>query len=201
MEVPSVTGNVVPEYIYSFEQYRKEIIERYSLDLTNAGVKNYLLQKDWVNSRGIIFRFDRKAVEIRVMDEQECVKSDVALSCFIRAALRGLMQKNTESLPHEILVKDFKSTVKRGLDAKVLHPHASTARKVCHRLFGIAWENATKEEKKYLPIIQRRIEAGSLSEIIRKRIHVKMQKTDFREAVISIYSMLIKSLKDNQPYF
>ena len=200
-EVPSITGNVIPEYASSFKQYQKEIIEKYSSDLADAGVEELLLYKDWVNSRGVIFRFDRKAVEIRVMDEQECVKSDVALSCFVRAVLRGLMRGAVKFLPHEILVKDFNSVVVDGLKAKVLHPHGSTARKVCQYFFKIALENATEEEKKYLPIIQKRIERGSLSEIIRERILRKAQKTDFREAIIGIYSRLIKNLSDNQPYF
>ncbi|HVP92200.1 MAG TPA: glutamate-cysteine ligase family protein [Acidobacteriota bacterium] len=200
-EVPSITGDVIPEYVSSFGQYRRDIIERYSADLANAGVTRLLLHKEWVNSRGVIFRFDRKALEIRVMDEQECVKSDVALSCFIRALLRGLMQEKIELLPHEILVKNLNSIVRSGLATKVSHPYGSTARQVCQRFFDIAGANATKEEKRYLPIIQRRIEYGSLSEIIKKRIRVKMQKTDLREAITSVYSMLIKSLKDNQPYF
>ena len=200
-EVPSITGDVIPEYVSSFKQYEKEIIERYSLDLAHAGVGECLLYEDWVNSRGAILRFDRKAIEIRVMDEQECVKSDVALSCFIRAVLRGLMRETVEFLPHEILVKDFNSVVVDGLNAKVLHPHGSTARQVCQYFFKIAWENATEEEKKYLPIIQKRIECGSLSEIIRERILRKAQKTDFREAIINIYLRLIKNLTDNQPYF
>jgi len=200
-EVPSITGDVIPEYASSFKQYKKEIIERYSLDLADAGVEECLLYKDWVNSRGVIFRFDRKTVEIRVMDEQECVKSDVALSCFIRAVLRGLMRETVEFLPYEILVKDFNAVVVSGLNAKFLHPHGSTARQVCQYFFKIAWKNATEEEKKYLPIIRKRIECGSLSEIIRERIVRKAQKTDFREAIINIYSRLIKNLTDNQPYF
>jgi len=200
-EVSSVTGDVIPEYVSSFEQYEKEIIGRYSLDLAHAGVDECLLFKDWVNSRGVIFRCDRKAIEIRVMDEQECVKSDVALSCFIRALLRGLMENKTEFLPHEILVKDFNSVVRMGLDAKVAHPNGQTARQVCQQFLKVAWKNATEEEKKYLSIIRKRIERGNLSEIIRERVLRKAQKTDFKEAVINVYSMLIKSLIDNQPYF
>jgi gamma-glutamyl:cysteine ligase YbdK (ATP-grasp superfamily) len=200
-EVSSITGDVIPEYISSFKQYEKEIIERYSLDLAHAGVDECLLYKDWVNSRGVIFRFDRKAIEIRVMDEQECVKSDVALSCFIRALLGGFMERKAEFLPHEILVKDFNSVIRMGLDAEVAHPNGQTARQVCQQFLKIAWENATKEEKKYLSIIQKRIERGNLSEIIRERVQRKAQKTDFKEAVINVYSMLIKSLIDNQPYF
>jgi len=200
-EVPSVIGDVIPEYVFSFEQYRKEIIEKYSLDLANAGIHECLLYKDWVNSRGAILRFDRKAVEIRVMDEQECVKSDVALSCFVRAMLRGLMREKAELLPHEILVKDFDSVVMIGLNAKVLHPHGQTARHVCEHLFKIAWENASEEEKKYLPIVEKRIGCGSLSEIIKERVLRRAQKTDFREAVINVYLRLIKSLVDNEPFF
>jgi gamma-glutamyl:cysteine ligase YbdK (ATP-grasp superfamily) len=200
-EVPSITGDVIPEYVSSFKEYGKEIIGRYSLDLAKAHADECLFYKDWVNSRGVIFRFDRKAIEIRVMDEQECVKSDVALSCFIRALLRGFMEGEAEFLPHEILVKDFNSVIRMGLDAKVAHPNGQTARQVCQQFLKIAWKDATEEEKKYLPIIQKRLEHGNLSEIIRKKVQEKAQKTDFKEAVINVYSTLIKSLIGNQPYF
>ena len=90
-EVQSIVGDVVPEYVASFNRYMEDIVGKYSRDLAQAGVGKPLLFKEWVNSRGVIFRFDRRAIEVRVLDEQECIKSDVALSCFIRAALRGLI--------------------------------------------------------------------------------------------------------------
>jgi gamma-glutamyl:cysteine ligase YbdK (ATP-grasp superfamily) len=200
-EVPSVTGKVVPEYIQSFRQYRKDVIGKYSSDLARAGAPNCILNKEWVNSRGVILRFERKAVEIRVMDEQECVKSDVALSCFIRASLRGLMTENAPLAPMEVLVEDLKSVIKYGLKAKVLHPNGSTARHVCRHFLRIAWENATAEEKEYLPLIEKRIEHGSLSDVIRERVHVRMQKTDMDEAIIDVYSKLLNSLEANEPFF
>jgi gamma-glutamyl:cysteine ligase YbdK (ATP-grasp superfamily) len=200
-EVPSIVGDVIPEYTQSFQHYKKEIIGKYSMDLERVGVENPLLYKDWVNSRGVIFRFDRKALEIRVMDEQECVKSDVALSCFIRATLRWMINEPISLLPHETLVKDFNLTMKEGLSAKILNPHGSTARQFCLHIFKNALNYATEEEKKYLPIILKRIERGSLSEIIRERVAEKAKKTDFNEAVISVYSKLIKSLANNEPYF
>ncbi|MEM3442988.1 MAG: glutamate-cysteine ligase family protein, partial [Candidatus Bathyarchaeia archaeon] len=200
-EVNSVTGDVIPEYVSSFAQYRKEIIEKYSMELAQKGVGRCLLNKDWVNSRGAIFRFDRKAIEIRIMDEQECIKSDVALRCFLRALLRGLMKSEPNLLHHEILVKDFNSVIAEGLNAKVSHPKGKTAKQVCEHFFKIALENASKEEKRYLPLIQKRIERGNLSEIIRERVQRKAQKTDLKEAIISIYSSLVKSLMKNQPYF
>ena len=200
-EIPSIVGNVVPEYVFSLGQYKKGIIEKYSLDLAKAGAYKCLLHKEWVNSRGIVLRFDRKAIEIRIMDEQECIKSDVALSCFLRALLRGLMKEETELSPQEILVKDFKSVIRMGLNAEVLHTKGPVARQVCQHFFQVASEHASKEEKKYLPIIQRRLECGNLSEIIRERVQRRAQKTDFTEAIIDIYSKLLKALRNNEPYF
>jgi gamma-glutamyl:cysteine ligase YbdK (ATP-grasp superfamily) len=200
-EVPSVTGDVIPEYVSSFSQYRREIICKYSEDLAAAGANRLILNKEWVNSRGVIFRFDRKAIEIRVMDEQECIKSDVALSTFIRALLRGLMKQDSEFLPHRVLVQDLNAIIRRGLGACVHHPHGDTAKRVCEYYHNIALGSATDDEKKYLPIIRKRIECGNLSEIVRERVLKKSHRTDLKEAIIDIYSDLAESLAENQPYF
>jgi hypothetical protein len=160
-----------------------------------------LLSREWVNSRGVIFRFDRSALEIRVMDEQECVKSDVALSCFIRATLRGLIALKEELLSHGLLVKDFNAVVKEGLNAQVSNPNGKTALRVCQRYLDLACEYADEDEKKYLWIIKKRLENGSLSELIRDRVLRRAEKTDFHQAVINVYSTLIKCLSDNEPYF
>lgn len=200
-EVPSVAGDVIPEYVNSFKQYENKVIGKYSSDLKAVGADRFLIGAEWVNSRGVIFRFDRRAVEVRVMDEQECVKSDVALSCFIRAALRGLMKDKPQLLPHRLLVKDFNSIIRYGLNARIQHPHGQTAREVCSYFLKKAWNYASDEESKYLSIMQKRIASGSLSEIVRERVRRKAQKTDFKEATINVYTELIKSLIDNEPYF
>jgi gamma-glutamyl:cysteine ligase YbdK (ATP-grasp superfamily) len=200
-EIPSVTGDVVPEPMSSFCQYKKEIIAKYSADLAAAGADQLIIGEEWVNSRGVIFRFDRRALEVRVMDEQECIKSDVAMSCFIRALLRGSMNEEKSLLPHEVLVNDFNSVVANGLNAKTQHPYGKTARQVCQNLLQVARESATREEKNYLTIVQKRIEHGNLSDKIRESVHRRAQKTDAQQAIINVYSRLTKNLIDNQPYF
>jgi len=200
-EIPSITADVIPEHAESFVTYDREVVGKYSKDLAAAGASKLLLNKEWINSRGVIFRFDRRALEIRVMDEQECVKSDVALSCFIRALLRGLTKEETPLLQQEILVRDFNSVVKNGLNAKVENPRGKTARDVCRSLLRVALDHSTEEERSFLPIVQKRIENGNLSEILREQIGTKSQKTDFHEAVISVYLKLTESLIDNQPHF
>ncbi|MCJ7469035.1 glutamate-cysteine ligase family protein, partial [Candidatus Bathyarchaeota archaeon] len=202
LEIPSVTGDVVPDYVSSFSQYREKVIGRYSMELAAAGADKILLNKEWVNSRGVIFRFDRRALEIRVMDEQECVKSDVALSCFTRALLRGLMkEENTDLLPHDLLVNDFNMIVAGGLKATIQHPQGRTAKQVCQHYLRIASKNATGEEKKYLPIMEKRIERGNLSEIISEDVRRRSQKTELHEAIVDVYQRLMKSLINNQPHF
>lgn len=201
LEVPSVTGDVIPEYASSFKEYRNAIIGQYSRDLAKLGAGRAILFKEWINSRGVIFRFDRSALEVRVMDEQECVKSDVALSCFIRATLRGLLAEKTELPPHQLLVRDFTAIIANGLNAQVSNPRGKTARQVCQHFFNLASENATEEEKPYLWLVKKRIEEGSLSELIRSRVLQRAQKTSLKEAILDVYLTLIKCLADNRPYF
>jgi gamma-glutamyl:cysteine ligase YbdK (ATP-grasp superfamily) len=199
-EIPSISGDIIPEYVFSLGQYKRDVIERYSQDLANAGADKTLLHREWVNSRGVIFRFDRCALEVRVIDEQECIKSDVALSCFVRAALRGLNASNVELLSHDVLVKDFNNIIRCGLNAEVLNPRGKTARQVCQIYLRIAMEHATEDEKKYLWLVKKRIEEGSLSELIHERVLRRAQKTSLDQSIMDVYSTLIKCLMDNQPY-
>ena len=123
------------------------------------------------------------------------------MSCFIRAVLRGFMEQQPELVAHDVLVSDFNSIVSDGLDAMVLHPKGKTARDVCLYYFDLASGNATEDEKEYLWLVKKRIEGGSLSELIREKVVHKAKKTDIIEAIRSVYSTLIKCLVDNQPFF
>jgi gamma-glutamyl:cysteine ligase YbdK (ATP-grasp superfamily) len=199
-EIPSISGAVIPEYVFSIDKYKRDVIEQYSKDLANAGADKTLLHREWVNSRGVIFRFDRCALEVRVMDEQECVKSDVALACFVRATLRGLIASKVELLSHDVLVKDFNNVIKEGLKTRVSSPYGKTAREVCQYYLKIALEYATEDEKKYLWLVKKRIVEGNLSELIRERVLRRAQKTSYHQSIIDVYSTLIKCLIDNQPY-
>ena len=124
-----------------------------------------------------VLKFVRNAIEVRAMDEQECVKSDVALSCFNRSTIRGLMALNNEPLPHELLVDDYNAIIKNGLEAESLHPAGKAARQVTLYFLKIVSKFADEKEKKYLWIIQKRINEGSLSKVVRIRILARSQKT------------------------
>jgi len=203
-QIPSITGDIIPEPIQSLEDYQNLTIKKYSADLLAANAPNYLINKEWINSRGAIIRFDRKAIEIRVMDEQECIKSDVALSCFIRSLLRGLMQSDKErsrfNVPHPILVENLNKVIAKGLNAKINHPEYSTAREICQHLYELAYEHASEDERRYLWIVKKRIDEGSLSEIVSRHVKRRLQRTTLSEAILDIYSALAESLVKNELY-
>ncbi len=199
-EIPSITGDVVPEYIASFDEYQRRIISAYTSELKRADAPALLLGKEWINSRGAIFRFDRKAIEIRVMDEQECIKMDVALSCFIRAVLRGWMGSEFNHQPRDVLINNYQAIVKDGLEAAVDHPAGKNAREVCLSLLDTANDNATTEEKKYLTLIEDRIARGNLSNLILRDVVIFASERNFHDSVAEVYRRLIKCLQSNTPY-
>lgn len=199
-EVPSVAGDVIPDYIETLKGYKRDVIGRYSADLAAAGADETLLNREWVNSRGIIIRFDRCALEVRVMDEQECIKMDVALACFIRAAVRGMIASEAPLESHELLVSDFNDVIKDGLKAEVKSPHGRTAKDVCMHYLKIAEANADADERKYLPLVRRRIVDGNLSDRIYQEVQNRATKTLLREAIVDVYSTLINCLRVNEPF-
>jgi gamma-glutamyl:cysteine ligase YbdK (ATP-grasp superfamily) len=201
IEVPSITGKLIPEYVDSLDEYRRVTVQKYSQDLAELNASRCLLNKEWLNSRGAVIRNDRKAVEIRILDEQESVKSDVALSCFIRATLRGILSDSEyQYLSNDVLVNNCNQVMERGLRAHVEHPKGDTAEQVCRYFLKIALDNATDEERQYLPLIADRMECGSLSDMILRKIADRSQRTDLEQAILDVYSSLADCLEKNYVY-
>lgn len=88
--VPSISGSVVPEPVYTRAAYQ-DLLEGLYEDLAPLDPEG-LLRHEWVNARGCIARFDRMAIEIRVLDVQETPLADVAIHAAIAATLRALCE-------------------------------------------------------------------------------------------------------------
>lgn len=89
-KVPSVSGRTIPEPVYTRADYQRVILERIYADLS-AHDPDGLLQDEWANARGAIARFSRGAIEIRVMDVQECPAADVAICAAVTGVLQALV--------------------------------------------------------------------------------------------------------------
>jgi gamma-glutamyl:cysteine ligase YbdK (ATP-grasp superfamily) len=85
--IPSMTGLVIPEPVASEAEYRSRILAPMYEAIAPHDPQG-VLQDEWLNARGAIARFDRSAIEIRVIDTQECPRADVAIAAATVAVLR-----------------------------------------------------------------------------------------------------------------
>jgi glutamate---cysteine ligase / carboxylate-amine ligase len=90
--IPSVAGQVVPEPVYSKAAYEREILQKIYDDMATLDPEG-ILRNEWVNARGAIARFDRSAIEIRVLDTQECPTADLAIAEAVIAVVRALVDE------------------------------------------------------------------------------------------------------------
>ncbi len=88
--IPSITGQVIPEPAFTIDAYRRAILERLYRDIAPHDPEG-ILQEEWLNSRGAIARFDRNAIEIRLLDVQESPLADLAIITLLVEVLRELV--------------------------------------------------------------------------------------------------------------
>src|SRR5262245_14813016 len=86
--VPSLAGAVVPEPIFTRTDYEELLASLYA-DLGPLDGDGTLCH-EWVNARGCIARFDRMALDIRVLDVQECPRADLAIAWAVSRTLAAL---------------------------------------------------------------------------------------------------------------
>lgn len=212
--IPEIAGRIVPEYMTSFAQYRRDIFERIyaALDRIEGGAK---IRHEFVNSRGAILRFDRNAIEVRVVDLQECVKMDVAVATFVRRAAMALVQALQEGriqLPdHAVLVEDYDACVTHGRAARVFAPHlvladraaggTAPAAAALQCLLDLAGRDASAGEAAYLRLVESRVRTGNLSERIRAEVESRATTDAGRlDAMRGVYGDLAQCLLANTPW-
>lgn len=88
----SVTGHVVPERVFTREAYESELLQGIYGDLAPLDPDGTLAH-EWVNARGCISRFDRMALEIRVLDIQECPSADIAVANAVISVVKALTEQ------------------------------------------------------------------------------------------------------------
>jgi len=90
--IPSITGRVIPEPVFTRRAYRERILSPVYRDLAPHDPDG-ILRHEWVNSRGAIARFDRGTIEIRLPDMQECPAADLAVVALMVSAVRALVDE------------------------------------------------------------------------------------------------------------
>ncbi len=122
--ISSITGEIIPEPIFTPNAYTKEIFARMYRDIAPYDPDN-TLRDEWLNARGAIARFDRNAIEIRIIDIQECSKSDLAIAAGIIAVLKAIVEEKWSDFPNQMawqvepLKKILLDTVREAGDAVI----------------------------------------------------------------------------------
>lgn len=95
--VPSLTGQVIPEPVFTRADYQKRILRHLYRDIGPYD-PDRVLRHEWVNARGAIARFSRNTIEIRLLDMQECPAADLAIAAAVIAALKLLVDETWTAL-------------------------------------------------------------------------------------------------------
>jgi len=120
-KVPTIGGKIIPEVVVSKSDYEKRILEPIYRDIAPFD-PDKILQFEWLNSRGAIARFDRNAIEIRVLDIQECPQADIAIAEAIFWVLKNIIEskwsdfEKHKNFPQEILTASFLHTIATAED-------------------------------------------------------------------------------------
>lgn len=88
-KVSSVTGDIIPEQIFSFKEY-DQLYQRIYEDIYPFDPEK-VLQEPWLNSRGVIAKFDVGALEMRLMDIQEAPIMDFTILEILILILQDLV--------------------------------------------------------------------------------------------------------------
>lgn len=98
--ISQIAGDIIPEPVYSESEYRETIF-----DPMYRAIAPYdpdgTLQDEFLNARGAIARFDRSAIEVRLIDVQECPLADLAIVQAVIHAIREMSEERYARWEHQ----------------------------------------------------------------------------------------------------
>lgn len=206
-EIPEMTGKVIPENVFTKKDYYKTIFEPIQKAIKPFDTNN-LLDHHFLNSRGAISRFDRNAIEIRLVDIQECPKADVAICTLIIEVLKLLVSGNLSSLENqkkwekEFLFDILNDAIRNGENSKItnleyLHlfglNEATTQKNIWSHLFNSVKPSINENYLEALEII---LSKGTLSTRILKEI----DNDSSEQNIHKVYNQLANCLQKNEVF-
>ncbi|MGJ5643445.1 glutamate-cysteine ligase family protein [Formosa sp. S-31] len=204
-EIPELTGLVIPERAFTKLDYYATIFEPIKKAIKPVDTHN-ILDHHFLNSRGAIARFDRNAIEIRLVDIQECPKADMAICVLIIEAIKLLVNKKLASLASqkrwvkddlfEILnraIKNGETAVIENTDyLNVFHIDAPCSiQDVWKHLYALAKPNIHKSHHITLETI---LNEGTLATRIENALNDDLSEAN----ILKAYKALADCLENNE---
>ena len=206
--VPSVMGRIIPEPVYTEAEYRKSILEKMYRCIAVYDPEG-TIQHEWLNSRGAIPRFERNAIEIRVIDTQECPSANIAVSELIVAVTKLLVSEQWAATEDQKrwavspLVSIFRDTTRGGESAVIENAryltmlgypgHKAKAGELWSHLAEAAGKKRLIKDKS-LEIIRFILSEGTLSTRIRR----SLGGDDSHSRLKDVYGKLCHCLSRNE---
>ena len=119
--VPQMNGEMIPEPVKSRAEYERVILAPLYAALAPHDPQR-LLRHEWANARGAIARFDRSAIEIRLLDAQECPAADVAIAAAIIDLVWLLYREGAPELPTGALAAILRACMREAEQAEIEAP-------------------------------------------------------------------------------
>ena len=116
--LPEAIGQIIPEPISCMQAYQDVILKPLYAELAKREPEG-ILQFEWSNARGAIARFDRNAIEIRLIDVQEHPAMDVGILSAVASVIQLLTDQANDDLEDMNAIPS--KTLKRILDSAILH--------------------------------------------------------------------------------
>jgi carboxylate-amine ligase len=207
--IPSVAGQVIPEPLYTRAAYDSELLGRIYRDLAPHDPDG-VLRHEWANARGAIARFERGAIEIRILDLSECPRADMAIAETIVALIRALCE---ERFAAQAELREFATE-----DLAALYPRsirdADRAQIEDPRFLGALSFPGTRCETRELwlhllerlpdaqlsgparALVRRILNAGCLA----RRILTRLPASPRREQIDEVYRELCACLAKGEPF-
>lgn len=200
--VPSVTGHVIPERAYTEEAYQ-ELLSGIYRDLAPLDPDG-TLANEWVNARGCIARFDRGAIEIRLVDAQESPGQDLSVVSFLVEVVKGLSTglfpgaSRHEDWEEERLLEILLASAVKGRSARVPTAYAASFDSAAQMMGELLREIATKVQisAALSPGLEVILAQGSLAERLQRRLGIAPSK----EALMEVYGALCDCLERDAPF-
>lgn len=202
--LPLISGDIIPEFIHSIADYQEKILAPMYAAIAPFD-PNQILQHEWLNSRAAIPKFNYGAIEIRILDSQECVNADVAIALAIVAILKKWLRTSHYFLDNPCSLPPLKSfyetSLKQGLATPIEHQELKTQWqlganiKTCRDAWSKLIEDVSSDlDDATQSALETILSQGSLSDRLMKAINGNYQK----ENLHSVYRQLTECLLDNQ---
>ena len=204
-KIPSIAGKVIPEPVYTRQQYEEQILQRIYADVAPYDPQA-VLQEEFINSRGAIARFSRNAIEIRLIDIQECPLADMAIAHAITGVVKALVAEKWQTHDHiknidtQVLADLLLQVIRTGQDTMIQHEQflssfglSTTASCTAGELWQhlVAETSAAEEQQELAEALQTILVKGNLA----TRIVEALGAAPAHETIIKVYKTVATCLQ------